>query len=919
MPAHDKTHNASFWREKGVAWLGGLVLLIGLALTYALVARQRSADVTLMEARFSDEVRASTDALSQRLLAHTEVVAGLRDLFLIDPQLDFSRFHLVGMTHDVRQSYPEIRNATFARRVLPQELPAYAKRMQEQAQRLGYMAPVLPDVARDEYFLVEYLWPMDASRAVWGMDLATQPSNLEAMLSARTSGMPAVSPPFQLRQERDKRHAFILRQPIFLEAARSGQEGSTFLGGVAVAVDVQAMLATLEEQGFLRGIAVTLEDVGSARSTERAEPLLLGASDNFARAQEHNFAPLQVRALQVHDRRWRLRFVPTRALLSPSERMLPWTLAGSGIALSVLLATLLWWTQRRQMQLAQSNNEAQQRSILDHLPVGVNLVNANGTLCYRNRSFAQITGYDAQDVPDVVSWWAKVCPDSTHRQHMREQWEAALSQARQGNGMIKPMEYTITHADGSERCLQISGALLGEHQLYVLQDITPYRAAEEKINYLEFYDALTQLPNRRLLLKSLEQALQASTRHGDHGAVLMLDIDHFKTVNETLGHECGDTLLRQVAERLYSCTQERYVMARHGDDEFVVLLEHLGPTPSQAVARAEAFGRRVLEAFRAPFMLDDQHPYHCTASIGITLFQGAQEDADELLKRADLAMYQAKTAGRDTLNFYSQNLQSAIQARVQLEADMRQGLAQRHFELYYQPQVHQDKVVGCEALLRWNHPERGMVSPAEFIPLAEACGLIVALGNWVLHSACEQLAAWAKVPHLAQLSIAINVSPRQFHQHDFVQQVLAALESSGAKPHQLELELTESLLLQDVEDTIEKMLELKRHGVAFALDDFGTGYSSLAYLKRLPLDQLKIDQSFVRDVLTDANDAAIARTIVALGTSLGLRVIAEGVETQEQRQFLQVHGCHTWQGYLFSRPLPAAQFEDWANEFSATV
>lgn len=901
-----------------MAWLSGMVLLVGLALTGVLVQRQCAADAALAEVRFAQEIRSSTDALAQRIVAYTEAVAGLRDLFLIDPELDFAQFQQVAMTHNLRQSYPEIRNVTFVRRVLPQELDAYAARMRVQAERLGRTAPALPEPGRDEYFLIEYLWPMDASTYIWGLDLATQPNNLASMLSARDSGMPAVSPPFRLRQEQQPVHAFTLRLPVFRAAGATAQtaQPDTLLGGVSAAVDVRAMLASVEQQGFLRGIAVTLEDVGSARSPEHTKPLLLGASDNFARAEQQGHAAAQVRALQVHDRRWRLRFVPTRPLLSETERLLPWALAGSGVLLSGLLAALLWWAQRRQMQAALARTEAQQRSILDHLPVGVNLVREDGTISYRNRSFVQITGYDEQAVPDAATWWRKACPDPAYRKHMRLQWAAALEQARQGSGLIKPLEYTITHADGKERCLQISGSLLGERQLCVIQDLTPYKAAEEKINYLEFYDALTQLPNRRLLLKSLEQALQASTRHGDYGAVLMLDIDHFKTVNETLGHECGDTLLRQVAERLYSCTQERYVMARHGDDEFVVLLERLASLPGQAVARAEAFGRRVLEAFRAPFVLH-QRPYHCTASIGITLFHGLQEDADELLKRADLAMYQAKTAGRDTLHFYSPNLQSTIQARVQLEAAMRQGLAQQHFELYYQPQVHCGQVVGCEALLRWNHPERGMVSPAEFIPLAEACGFIVALGNWVLHTACEQLAAWARVPHLAHLSIAINVSPRQFHQHDFVQQVLDALKRTGADPRKLELELTESLLLQDVEDTIDKMLELKRHGVTFALDDFGTGYSSLSYLKRLPLNQLKIDQSFVRDVLTDANDAAIARTIVALGTSLGLSVIAEGVETVAQRDCLQGYGCLMWQGYLFSRPLPAAQFADWVRQFSA--
>jgi EAL domain-containing protein (putative c-di-GMP-specific phosphodiesterase class I) len=319
-------------------------------------------------------------------------------------------------------------------------------------------------------------------------------------------------------------------------------------------------------------------------------------------------------------------------------------------------------------------------------------------------------------------------------------------------------------------------------------------------------------------------------------------------------------------------------------------------------------GQRILAALRAPYMLHGA-AHHSSLSMGVTVFSGMRETVDELLKRADLALYQAKSAGRDTLRYYDPKMQAAVSARATLERDMRIGLALGQFELYYQPQIDRGRITGAEALLRWRHPRDGFVSPAHFIPLAEETGLILPLGEWVLKMACSQLSAWAEHPELAALSLAVNVSPRQFHQHNFVAQVLQALASSGAPGHQLKLEMTEGLLLQDVEDTIEKMGQLKGYGLGFSLDDFGTGYSSLAYLKRLPLDQLKIDQSFVRDVLTDPNDAAIARTVVALGTSLGLRVIAEGVETEAQREFLERHQCHAWQGYLFSPPVPVAEFE----------
>ncbi|KAB2896691.1 MAG: bifunctional diguanylate cyclase/phosphodiesterase, partial [Burkholderiaceae bacterium] len=392
------------------------------------------------------------------------------------------------------------------------------------------------------------------------------------------------------------------------------------------------------------------------------------------------------------------------------------------------------------------------------------------------------------------------------------------------------------------------------------------------------------------------------------GALLMLDLDNFKTLNETRGHDKGDSLLRQVAQRLRDCMHEDHTVARHGGDEFVVVLEDLGDNPEEAAARAEETGQRILAALREPYLLEGED-YHTTVSMGATIFQGLSESVDELLKRADLAMYQAKAAGRNSLQFYDPRVQAVVRARAALELDMRAGLAQGQFELFYQPQMENGRITGCEALLRWRHPREGFISPASFVPLAEDTGLILPLGEWVLHAACQQLAAWAQQPALAHLSLAVNVSPRQFHQAGFVPQVLAALAGTGAEARRLKLELTEGLLLEDVEDTIEKMVQLKGYGVGFSLDDFGTGYSSLAYLKRLPLDQLKIDQSFVRDVLTDPNDAAIARTIVALGTSLGLRVIAEGVETEAQRDFLARNHCHAWQGFLLSPPVPVAEFE----------
>ncbi|BBI99317.1 hypothetical protein FGKAn22_10100 [Ferrigenium kumadai] len=432
--------------------------------------------------------------------------------------------------------------------------------------------------------------------------------------------------------------------------------------------------------------------------------------------------------------------------------------------------------------------------------------------------------------------------------------------------------------------------------------------AEAQVHQLAFYDPLTGLSNRRLLMDRLKQAFASSARSARHGALLFLDLDNFKTLNDTKGHDIGDLLLIEVAERLKSCVREGYTVARLGGDEFVVVLESLSALAAEAAAQAELVAEKVRDKLNEPYMLKE-HIHYTSPSIGIVMFRGHQDSLDNLLKYADSAMYQAKTEGRNAIRFYDPEMQAAIEARADIEDELRQALDKQQFRLHYQIQVDSlGRPLGAEVLLRWEHPVRGLVSPAQFIPLAEDTGLIVPIGLWVLQTACAQLKAWQQDAMTRDLTLAVNVSAGQFRQPDFVAQVQSVLLESGAKPSLLKLELTESMVLKNVEDTITKMREIKLLGVSFSMDDFGTGYSSLQYLKRLPLDQIKIDQSFVRDVTSDPNDAAIVQTIIAMTQALGLNVIAEGVETAAQRDFLDKHGCHAFQGYLFSKPVPLEQF-----------
>lgn len=546
---------------------------------------------------------------------------------------------------------------------------------------------------------------------------------------------------------------------------------------------------------------------------------------------------------------------------------------------------------------------------------GMLITDAGNTILRVNRAFTEITGYTEAD---AVGQTPRLLRSGRHDRDFYDSMYASLHSTgawqgeiwnRRKNGEIYPEWMTISTV--------LDGEGNPSHYVASLTDITERKEAESEIRSLAFYDPLTQLPNRRLLLDRLRHTLATVARSRHHGALLFIDLDNFKTLNDTFGHDMGDRLLQQVAQRLVSCIREGDTVARLGGDEFVVLLDDLHPAAADAGTQARIVGDKILATLNTPYDLAG-HEYHSTPSIGITLFADHDGESDELMKRADLALYSAKAAGRNTMRFFDPEMQAAVTARATLEKELRIALQQQDLRLYYQPQVNEHgAIIGAEALVRWQHPRLGLVTPAHFIPLAEETHLIHPLGLWVLETACRQLRKWSAQPTRAHLVIAVNVSVRQFRQPDFVEQVAAVLERSGADPHKLKLELTESLLLDDLEDVIAKMAALRALGISFALDDFGTGYSSLAYLQRLPLDQLKIDQSFVRDLHVHPNDAVIARSIVALARNLGLSVIAEGVETHLQRNLLAGLGCPAYQGYLFSPPLTREAFESFAEAWEA--
>ncbi|WP_235964773.1 sensor domain-containing protein [Caenimonas soli] len=532
-------------------------------------------------------------------------------------------------------------------------------------------------------------------------------------------------------------------------------------------------------------------------------------------------------------------------------------------------------------------------------------------IVFVNEAFERRTGYSPEEVlgrtPRLLQGPATQRRELDRIRAAMEQWQPArvdlINYKKSGEAFWVDLEVSPVWNEARKLT----------HWVAVGRDITERKTAEEKIQYLAFYDPLTRLPNRQLLLDRLQEALSDHDRPRE-GALMFIDLDNFKVLNDTLGHQKGDQLLQQVAERLRSCVARGDTVARLGGDEFVILLENTGHKPLEPAAGARAVSERILAKLGEPYILSG-HLHHSTCSIGVTLFGRAPWSVSELLKQADLAMYQAKNAGRNTFCFFDPEMQAVVTANAALATDLRQAWREGQFLIDYQPQVGADGcMTGVEALLRWRHPQRDMVPPAHFIPTAEETSLIVPIGRWVLEQACAQLAEWAKFPERSHLSIAVNVSVRQFRDADFVDEVMTAIANSGIAPHKLKLELTESLLADGIEVTVAKMGSLKEMGVTLSLDDFGMGYSSLSYLKRLPLDQLKIDREFVKDILTDANDAAIARTIIGLAQSLGLGVIAEGVETQAQRAFLAQQGCYEYQGYLFCKPLPIDELEAFMDE-----
>lgn len=577
-----------------------------------------------------------------------------------------------------------------------------------------------------------------------------------------------------------------------------------------------------------------------------------------------------------------------------------------GSVIITLLAIGLLVSNRRLtrslVQIKQNDEKLRLSAVAFETREAILITDSEEKIIQVNKAFSEITGYSAED---AIGQTPRLLKSGLHdKSFYQSMWDEIIQYGgwrgelwnRRKNGELYPEHQVITAIKNKQG--------LVTHYLSSFSDITLRKLNEERIHNLAFFDPLTGLANRRLLEDHIEQALASSSRHLHYCALLFIDLDHFKNINDTLGHKLGDELLVQVAQRLKDCVREGDTVARPGGDEFIVLLQGLGIKKTEAANQTQIIAEKLLASCNEPYQLPN-HQYIVTASIGINLFVDHQETSEELMKRSDLAMYQAKAEGRNAIRFFDPAMQEAAAKRSQLESDLRLALEKNEFLLYYQPKVNlQGELQGYEALIRWQHPTKGMISPANFIPVAEETGLIVQIGHWVLRQACKTLQKFQTQPEKQHLTLAVNLSARQFRKAEFVSELTNIIQQYNIDPTKFELELTESMLMDNIEDTIEKMHTLKTIGVHFALDDFGTGYSSLSYLKNLPLGFLKIDQSFVNDMLHDPNDAAIVETIIALAKTLKLRVIAEGVETQHQSDALSLLGCDMLQGYLYGKPQP---------------
>lgn len=887
--------------DKLLPWL---VLAAGLAATFLLQQAAFNDARRAQQDSFAFQTREITMHIEQRLAAYEQVLLGVKGLYLASKEVDRNEFFSYVINLNLGKHYPGIQGIGFALIIPPEEKARHVEAIRKEGFP-GYR--LHPEGKRDLYTSVIFLEPfISRNLRAFGYDMYSEKVRRAAMEHARDHDKPVLSGKVTLIQETGPKiqPGFLMYIPVYRNGAPHGtlaERRANVIGWVYAAFRMNDLMHGILGEQVNR---VNLEIFDGENTSLGA--LMYGNDESVLSPNSASLYQATQR-LEILGHSWTIRLSSLPFFESNLDTGRVSVIRLAGISMSLLLSLLVWQLLRGRGQALDMAQELRIAAVAFESQESLMITDANNVILRVNQAFTRITGYTAEE---AVGQTPRLLKSGRHNAdfyqamwqtlHRTGTWHGEVWDKRK-NGEVYPALLTISAIEGDDGVVT--------HYVGAHLDITERKAAEEKINLLAFYDPLTQLPNRRLLYDRLKLASASSARSGRKVALLFIDLDNFKNLNDTLGHDIGDLLLQQVAQRLALCVREGDTVARLGGDEFVVILDGLSEQPLEAAAQTESVGEKIITALNQPYQLAG-HECHSTPSIGITLFSGHEQSADKLFKQADIAMYQSKKAGRNTLRFFDPQMQQNINTRATLEYELRKAIDKRQFRLYYQVQVNEaHQPLGAEALIRWMHPERGLLLPEQFIPLAEETGLIHPIGQWVLDAACMQLKKWQQSASTRDLVLAVNLSTKQFHQPDFAAQVQDIVQRHAINPRLLKLELTESLLLENIEGTIATMNTLKKTGIQFSLDDFGAGYSSMQYLKQLPLDQLKIDLSFVRDIATDNSDKAIVRSIIVMAKSMNLDVLAEGVELKAQQQLLLGKGCTHYQGYLFGKPVPIEQFE----------
>jgi diguanylate cyclase (GGDEF)-like protein/PAS domain S-box-containing protein len=933
---------SSFLRKQKLFRIAVWVIVVGglvISLTAFLVVR--AWDRQKMKADFERSAENRYAAIKRELEADLEVLTSIKAFFLHSPLI--TRREFSDFTKTLLEKHPDIQALEWIPRIPASERGAYEKAAMRDGLKAFHFTErnsqgkIVTAAGRDEYFPVYFVEPRKGNEGALGFDLASDPERKEALERSRETGEVAATVRISLVQLQTARFGILLFSPVYgKNGSATGRTRSDDIRGFALAA---LRIPDLVERSlsYLRpeGLDIYLFDASSPEkerflyfhpSRARSKTEAVSESEGSARAGGLTF----VKELAIGGRQWQFVFTPTDAYLARGKTLFPWSVLSAGLVLTGLLAGFLINEDRRARELFRTNellsgeidsrrraeeelrrSEERFRRIFEDGPVGMTIVDPEFRILKANKALCGMLGYS------TVELAGKSITDITYQEDV-DQSRRSFDKSKAGELPRVRLEKRYVGKEGNLVWAKVTAGTVNDQDgrlLYgigIIEDITESKEAAERIHRLAYYDTLTGLPNRTFYQELMRRAVEHARRHKETFGVIYIGLDNFKRINDTLGHELGDRLLKTVAARLSDTLRASDYVARLLDDETVPVVSRLGGDEFIVLARelaqaqdAAKVARRIMKALSAPFDLAGQEVF-ITASIGISAHPDDGTDMDELLKNADTAMAHVKRSGKNNYQFYSKSMNAAALELLTLESDLHKALERDELLLYYQQKVDTwtRKIIGAEALIRWKHPEKGLISPARFIPIAESSGLIIPIGEFVLQTACRQNKEWQDAG-FSSVTVSVNVSGRQFDKKDLADVVYRALEQSKLAPEHLELEITESTIMRDPEEAIRMLLKIKEMGVMLAIDDFGTGYSSLSYLKRLPLDFLKVDQSFVRNLTTNVNDRAIVKATISLAHSLNLRVIAEGVETEEQFSFLQDHGCDEIQGYLFSQPVPA--------------